>query len=377
MGHVFMKSLKWVKEVPLRFLKSEHLLQGLNSRGQKVRPAGENALKRFLRIVHVKDTTPLSLKAAIDAFLAKFGLSTSIIKGQGYDAASNMQGEFNGLTSLILRENSSFLYIHCFTHQLKLALVLATKNHIKIASLFSLIVSLINAVGGYCKHHEMLCELHFFKVHKSLSNFEIYSEISKQIERLICCLSSPIGKMFCLGHQSRWLLEDRYIDMIDWIGRRSHRKALKVTNMDYYIVELFYIVIDTQLQELNNRFNEVNTKLLLCVSFLCPNEDFATFGKHKLIHLSQIYSFFFQLKFLHLITNWRHRIIDMRLNWELSNSKGTQDLSKKMADTKKNIVYPLAYCLVKNRIGDQWMSDCLIPYVEKEKIIPWFQHMRK
>ncbi|KAB2011966.1 hypothetical protein ES319_D09G056200v1, partial [Gossypium barbadense] len=293
----------------------------------------ENALKRFLRIVHVKDTTPLSLKAAIDAFLAKFGLSTSIIKGQGYDAASNMQGEFNGLTSLILRENSLFLYIHCFTHQLKLALVLATKNHIKIASLFSLIVSLINAVGGYCKHHEMLCELHFFKVHKSLSNFEIYSEEANTLLGLM--------KSFEFFYSFKSMMLDLHdIDVLnmddDFVAKgRSHRKALKVTNMDYYIVELFYIVIDTQLQELNNRFNEVNTKLLLCVSFLCPNEDF------------------------------------------LSNSKGTQDLSKKIADTKKNIVYPLAYCLVKNRIGDQWMSDCLIPYVEKEKIIPWFQHMRK
>ncbi|KAG4128946.1 hypothetical protein ERO13_D09G049750v2, partial [Gossypium hirsutum] len=295
----------------------------------------ENALKRFLRIVHVKDTTPLSLKAAIDAFLAKFGLSTSIIKGQGYDAASNMQGEFNGLTSLILRENSLFLYIHCFTHQLKLALVLATKNHIKIASLFSLIVSLINAFTSLCPILKFILDTHWGSHYSMLLSMIImFSSIVDLLEIII----------------DDGLTSDKKEEANTLLGR-SHRKALKVTNMDYYIVELFYIVIDTQLQELNNRFNEVNTKLLLCVSFLCPNEDFATFGKHK--------------------------IIDMRLNWELSKSKGTQDLSKKMADTKKNIVYPLAYCLVKNRIGDQWMSDCLIPYVEKEKIIPWFQHMRK
>ncbi|KAH1064884.1 hypothetical protein J1N35_029871 [Gossypium stocksii] len=37
----------------------------------------------------------LVIGSAIDAFLAKFGLRTSIIWGQGYDGASNMQREFN------------------------------------------------------------------------------------------------------------------------------------------------------------------------------------------------------------------------------------------------------------------------------------------
>ena len=38
---------------------------------------------------------------------------------------------------------------------------------------------------------------------------------------------------------------------------------LKDTNLHHYRVELFYIVIDMQLQELNNHFFEANTDLLL------------------------------------------------------------------------------------------------------------------
>ena len=42
----------------------------------------------------------------------------SKLRGQGYDGASNMQGEFNGLKTIILRENEYAYYIHCFAHQL-------------------------------------------------------------------------------------------------------------------------------------------------------------------------------------------------------------------------------------------------------------------
>ncbi|XP_042457293.1 uncharacterized protein LOC122041607 [Zingiber officinale] len=42
---------------------------------------------------------------AIDALFVKHGLSLSRLRGQGYDGASNMRDEFNGLKSLILQEN--------------------------------------------------------------------------------------------------------------------------------------------------------------------------------------------------------------------------------------------------------------------------------
>ena len=44
-----------------------------------------------------------------------------------------------------------------------------------------------------------------------------------------------------------------------------------------------------QLQELNDRFNEVNTDLLLCVACLYPNDSFSAFNKNKLIQLAKYY----------------------------------------------------------------------------------------
>ena len=49
------------------------------------------------------------------------------------------------------------------------------------------------------------------------------------------------------------------MDEIFVASGRPQRNTQQNTNLHYYRVELFYIVIDMQLQELNNRFSEVNT----------------------------------------------------------------------------------------------------------------------
>ena len=80
-------------------------------------------IERFLDIVHVESTTTLSLKYAIECLLCEHNLSLSKLRGQGYDGANNMQGDINGLKILILKENKSAFYVHCFVHQLQLTLV--------------------------------------------------------------------------------------------------------------------------------------------------------------------------------------------------------------------------------------------------------------
>ncbi|XVF82169.1 hypothetical protein PTKIN_Ptkin16aG0023400 [Pterospermum kingtungense] len=70
----------------------------------------------FLGVEHVSSITILALKDAIDRFFSRHKLSISRIRGQGYDGTSNMQGEFNGLKALLLKENPCAFYIHCFAH---------------------------------------------------------------------------------------------------------------------------------------------------------------------------------------------------------------------------------------------------------------------
>ena len=67
-----------------------------------------------------------------------------------------MRGEFNGLKTLILKENPCTFYIHCFAHQLQLILVAVAENHVEVASFFDIISMIMNYVGGSCKCRDTL-----------------------------------------------------------------------------------------------------------------------------------------------------------------------------------------------------------------------------
>ena len=138
-------------------------------------------------------------------------------------------------------------------------------------------------------------------------------------------------------------MDDAYIT-----PERSRRGAQRVTNLHYYRVGLFYMVLDMQLQELNNRFTETNTELLLCVACLNPIDSFNAFNKHKLIHLAQFYPLEFSpVELVALENQLETYILEVRSNKELSEVKGIGELALKLVETKKNTVYPLVYLLVK------------------------------
>ena len=104
-------------------------------------------------------------------------------------------------------------------------------------------------------------------------------------------------------------------------------------------------------------------------------------------------------------------IHDMQSTEEFSAFRGIGQLVEKMVEMKKNVSYPLVYSLVtlaiillvatatverafsaittiknrlRNQIGDPWMNDCLVTYIEKyifktikcEEIMQRFQNMK-
>jgi hypothetical protein len=79
-----------------------------------------------------------------------------------------MRGELNGLKTLILNENSSAYYVHCFAHQLQLTFV--AKNHIQIVTFFNLVNSIFNVVGASCKRGDILREKQTAEVVEALQN---------------------------------------------------------------------------------------------------------------------------------------------------------------------------------------------------------------
>ncbi|XP_020417921.1 zinc finger MYM-type protein 1-like [Prunus persica] len=134
-----------------------------------------HVIKRFVCIVHVTNTKSSSLKLVINDFFSRHGLSISRLQGQAYDEASNMRGEFSGLKTRILNENDSAFYVHCFAHQLQLALVAMAKKHSEIAYLFTMVSNVVNVVGASANRRDMLREKHDDAVFKALNNNELLS----------------------------------------------------------------------------------------------------------------------------------------------------------------------------------------------------------
>jgi hypothetical protein len=59
--------------------------------------------ERFFDLIHVTSTKAATLKEVLSSKLSKHAFDVQNLCGQGYDGASNMRGEVNGLQALFLR----------------------------------------------------------------------------------------------------------------------------------------------------------------------------------------------------------------------------------------------------------------------------------
>jgi hypothetical protein len=90
---------------------------------------------------------------------------------------------------------------------------------------------------------------------------------------------------FCMKHYINISnIEDRFI-----LQEKSACKAPHITHFHQYKVDIFCAIIDTQLQELNGRFDEINSKFLFCVACLNSKYSFQSFGKEKLVKFTSFY----------------------------------------------------------------------------------------
>jgi hAT family C-terminal dimerisation region len=213
--------------------------------------------------------------------------------------------------------------------------------------------------------------------------------------------------LFCNNHGINIPnMEDKFIYF------RSRCKAQQITNLHRYQVKIFYTVIDMQLQELNDQFDDVSSELLLCVACLNPRDLFNTFDKKMLLKLASFYpSEFFNVNPIALGYQLETYILDVRSDKRFLDLKDLNNLSKKLVETQKSIIYPNVYMLLKlalllpmttttverafsamkyiqtklrNKMCDGWMNDCLITYIEKdvfneifnEPIMQHYQRMR-
>ena len=181
---------------------------------------------------------------------------------------------------------------------------------------------------------------------------------------------------------------------LHFVPGKSRRKAPRLTNFHYYRVDLYFQVLDTQLKELNDRFNEVNTELLLCMACLSPVNNFASFDKAKIVRLAQLYpQDFDRMDLMNLPIQLDNYIHDMKMHSEFSSLRGIGDLAKELVKTGRCASYVLVYKLLtlalvlpvatasvervfsamkivktplRNKMGDQWLSDSMLVYIERD-----------
>jgi len=113
-------------------------------------------IERFLGIKHVKETTSEALKIAVVQVLSAHGLTIAQLRGQGYDGASNMRGEFNGVQKLIRDENPYAFYIHCFAHQLQLVVVSVSRCCSSMEDFFDYVNMIVNSTSASCKRKDLV-----------------------------------------------------------------------------------------------------------------------------------------------------------------------------------------------------------------------------
>ncbi|CAN6551227.1 unnamed protein product [Malus baccata var. baccata] len=409
------------------------------------------AIEKFLGVQHVSSTTSSSLEEAIERLFATTNLSMSKLRRQGYDGASNMRGELNGLKTKILNKYPQTFYIHCFAHQLQLALVFVAKENEDVANFFINANRLVNLIGYSCKHRDALREKQQEQIQKAqkalhLGNletgkglnqesslmrpcdtrwnshygtivsiivmFEAVVEVAEWIKsdrnqdnlgeatglfkdiqtfdfvfhlflmRLILGITNELSQALQKKDQDivnamtlvevckqrlQSLRDDDFGDLLHdvekfceehdivipnmedlhFVPGKSRRKAPKITNFHYYRVDLYFQVLDMQLKELNDRFNDVNTELLLCMTCLSPVNNFASFDKEKFVCLAQLYpQDFDRMDLMNLPIQLDNYIQDMKMHSEFSSLRGISDLAKELVKTGRCESYMLVYKLL-------------------------------
>ncbi|XP_025684879.1 uncharacterized protein [Arachis hypogaea] len=191
--------------------------------------------ERFFDLVHVTNTCATTLKKELISVLSHYNIQVENIRDQGYDSTSNMRGEWNGLQALFLKDFPQAYYVHCFAHRLQLALVAASRE---------LLLQQLRD-GGWCNF---------------LANV----------------------KDFCEKHE----IEIPNMSAQYFFGRgRSRQPSMTVEH--HYRIDVFLATIDSQIQELNSRFNEQTIELLTLSCALDPNDNFKSFNIEEISKLAE------------------------------------------------------------------------------------------
>ncbi|KAL8126637.1 hypothetical protein AgCh_013768 [Apium graveolens] len=335
----------------------------------------------------------------------------------GVEGSPGPRQLWNGLQALFLKDCPYAYYIHCLAHQLQLALVVAIREVPQIHTFFQNMVFIINAVTSSSKRHDELqanqiAEIEHLKEIEEIQTGKGLNQIGT-LQRpgdtrwsshftAICSLIRMYGAthsvLIDVAAQgttfSQRDMNAPYFDVLKSLRRQGKQKQM-VTMEHHYRVEIFTAAIDQQLQELNNRFSEQMTELLILSASLNPRDGCRSFNIENICKLAEKFypEVFLGDEKIHLQCELQHYGLDVPVHPDLKNLSTLGDLCHGLVTTGKADMYPLVDRLLRlvltlpastatservfsamkivktslrNRMEDEFLRDYLIVYIEKE-----------
>ncbi|XP_024178762.2 zinc finger MYM-type protein 1-like [Rosa chinensis] len=180
----------------------------------------------------------------------------------------------------------------------------------------------------------------------------------------------------------------------DGTGRRCQQRDF-ITVEHHYHIDVFNALVDFQLSELNRRFSDQTSKLLILSSTLDPRDNFINFKTEGACNLAKKYypEDFVDSEMFALELECAYYEKDMRSDPKFQNLESISDLCRMLVQTKKSEFFPMLYkliCLVltisvstattervfsvmniiknklRNMMEDEFLGDCMVLHIEKE-----------
>ena len=147
-----------------------------------------------------------------------------------------------------------------------------------------------------------------------------------------------------------------------FINPKNRRQKTGITYEHYYSYDCFNVVVDMQLAEFDDRFNEVNSELLICMAALDPRDSFGAFDSLQLTRLVDFYPDDFSSMDKIAKKKFSYPLLYRLLKLALVLPVATATVERCFSTMK------LVKSYLRNRIGDDYLNDCLISAIEKEAL---------
>nr|XP_028952697.1 zinc finger MYM-type protein 1-like [Malus domestica] len=174
----------------------------------------------------------------------------SKLRGQGYDGASNMKGELNGLKTKILNKYPQAFYVHCFAHQLQLALVAVTKGIEGVAIFFNNASILVNTIGSSCKRRDAFREKQLEQIKKALDvgDLEMGRGLNQESSPMRPCdtrWNSHYGTIVSII-----VMFEAVVEVLEWIKDDTNQDNFGEASKLFHDIQIFDFVFHLFLMRL-------------------------------------------------------------------------------------------------------------------------------